>query len=166
MSVETLSTFESSLGRLDVDWTRAAPEEVASTLESLIQPPAVGVPLPFDGVALPDGVNTRPTPADLDAARTGITPAGIGVADYGTVVLQSTPEGTEPISLFPDHHVVVLRAEDVVPDMPAAFEWLGEEFRAGRDTAILATGPSATADMGALVKGVHGPNAVHVVIVE
>jgi len=30
----------------------------------------------------------------------------------------------------------------------------------------MATGPSATGDMGALVQGVHGPSEVHVIVVE
>jgi L-lactate dehydrogenase complex protein LldG len=51
-------------------------------------------------------------------------------------------------------------------DMPAAFERIGELIREGRDDLILTTGPSATADMGALVKGAHGPREVHVVLIE
>jgi L-lactate dehydrogenase complex protein LldG len=31
---------------------------------------------------------------------------------------------------------------------------------------VLATGPSATADMGELVLGAHGPESVHVVILD
>jgi len=30
----------------------------------------------------------------------------------------------------------------------------------------LATGPSATADMGALVRGAHGPERVHVLLID
>ncbi|MFB6362014.1 MAG: LUD domain-containing protein, partial [Halobacteriales archaeon] len=43
--------------------------------------------------------------------------------------------------------------------------WLAGEFDAGRRSAVLTTGPSATADMGELVTGVHGPGDVHVVAV-
>jgi L-lactate dehydrogenase complex protein LldG len=49
--------------------------------------------------------------------------------------------------------------------MAAAFEWLGEVLRETRGSAVLATGPSATADMGALVQGAHGPKEVHVVVI-
>jgi len=34
------------------------------------------------------------------------------------------------------------------------------------DDVILATGPSATADMGDLVLGAHGPRAVHALLLE
>ena len=166
MTTDTVETFERSLERLDVEATRAAPSGVEEALASVVRAPTVGVELPFEGVALPASVTEDPTPAELEAAVTSVTPAGIGIADYGSVVIQSRPDGTEPVSLYPDLHVAVLRTADVVPGMPEAFEWLGEEFRTGHSSGIIATGPSATADMGALVKGAHGPMEVHVVLVD
>ena len=166
MTTETVETFERSLDRLEVDATRVAPSEFDEALSDVVRAPAVGVPLPFEGVDLPASVTTDPTPAELEAAVTGVTAAGIGIADYGSVLIQSRPDGTEPVSLFPDLHVAVLRTDDVVPGMPEAFEWFGEQTRTGHRSGIVATGPSATADMGALVKGAHGPMEVHVVLVE
>ncbi|RLM53285.1 hypothetical protein DVK02_13915 [Halobellus sp. Atlit-31R] len=166
MSTGTVATFEDSLERLEVDWTHTSSGSLSSVLEDVCTDPTVGVPLPDDGAALPSWVNTDPTPADLREAATGVTAAGIGIADYGSIVLQGTPDGVEPVSLFADRHVAVLRRSDVVSGMPEAFEWLGEEFRTGHSSAVVATGPSATADMGALVKGAHGPKDVHVVILD
>lgn len=166
MATGTVTTFEASLERLEVDWTHTTREGLTDVLEEVATIPAVGTPLPFD-VSLPEWVNTAPTPHELDEATTGITAAGLGIADYGSVVLPSTPEGTEPVSLFPDLHVAVLRTEDVVPGMTDAFAYLGEQFRDGEHaSAIIATGPSATADMGELVKGAHGPKDVHVVMLD
>jgi L-lactate dehydrogenase complex protein LldG len=166
MSAGTVTTFEASLDRLDVGWTHTTSAELGAVLGEVTREPAVGTPLPFDG-SLPDWVNTTPTPADLDAATTGITAARLGIADYGSVVLPSTPEGTEPVSLFPDLHVAVLRRDDVVPGMTEAFDFLGREFREGdHSSAVIATGPSATADMGELVTGAHGPKEVHVVMLD
>ena len=65
----------------------------------------------------------------------------------------------------PDPNVAVVREDAIVPDMTAAFSWFGERFREERESAIIATGPSATADMGELVLGAHGPKDVHVVVV-
>jgi L-lactate dehydrogenase complex protein LldG len=166
MATGTVTTFETSLDRLDVGWTHATSAELDAVLEELADEPAVGTSLPFD-VALPEWVNTSPTPREIDEAKTGITAAGLGIASYGSVVLPSTPEGAEPVSLFPDLHVAVLRTRDVVAGMPEAFDYLGEEIRAGdHASAIIATGPSATADMGELVKGAHGPKDVHVVMLD
>ena len=166
MTATEYERFAATASEYGVELTRTDTPSVEETVDSVIEEPAVGATLPFEGVSLPDSVRTDPTPAQLDAAATGVTAASLAVADYGSVVLEATPDGAEPASLFPDLHVVVLRAEDIVPDMETAFEWFGERFRETRGSAILATGPSATADMGSLVKGAHGPKAVHAVVIE
>jgi len=148
-----------------VELTAASPGEVADAIADAIEPPAIGTPLPWDDVELPDGVETNPTSADVEGAVTGVTAASLAIADYGSVVLEMDEAGSEPVSLFNDLHVAVLREADLVPDMEAAFEWFGERLRDSRGSAIVATGPSATADMGALVQGAHGPKAVEVIVV-
>lgn len=162
---DTYDQFATTAREYGVELTRVEAASVPETVESLAEAPAVGAPLPWEGVSLPDSVATDPTPAKLDAAATGVTAASLAVADYGSLVLEATPDGAEPASLFADLHVVILREADLVPDMAAAFQWFGERFRATRGSAIVATGPSATADMGALVQGAHGPKEVHVVVV-
>lgn len=157
--------FASLAADYGVETTRVQAKEATTVVADAVTSPAVGAPLPFDDVELPETVTTDPTPAELDEAVTGVTAATLAVADYGSIVLGADPEGTEPVSLFPDHHVAVLRERDVVQDMAAAFERLGGDLRATRGSAVLATGPSATADMGSLVKGAHGPKTVQVVVV-
>lgn len=163
---EIIDRFVTSLDRLEVDWTHAKPDNASVALADLVVAPAVGAPLPLEEVSLNDvDVALNPTPAQLRAARTGVTAARLGIAEYGTVVIESAPNATEAASLFPEKHVAVLRASDVVADMKTAFEHLGPRLRETQGSAILATGPSATADMGALVRGAHGPKQVHVLIV-
>jgi L-lactate dehydrogenase complex protein LldG len=163
MSSESLSTFESSVPGA-VHRTTAADADAA--LAEAIEDPAVGTALPYDDVSLPEPVDTDPSPSALESAATGVTPAALGIADYGTVPSPSGGAGDELVSLYTPRHVAVVAASDVVPDMPTAYERLGEDFAAGMDTQILATGPSATADMGTLVQGVHGPSETHVVVLE
>jgi L-lactate dehydrogenase complex protein LldG len=168
MAVETdpiRDRFRTSLADLDVSVTATEPAGLESTLEGIVREPAVGTPLPFEGVALPGWIDDAPTPAALESAATGITGASLGIADYGSVVLPSRPDGSEQVSLFPELHVPILRAADLVADMPTAIDRLGPTLRDG-ESAIVATGPSATADMGSLVRGAHGPEAVHVVLLE
>lgn len=162
---KAVTDFQSSLDGLDVEMTRTDPEGFDEALAAVVEKPAIGVPLPFEGVSL-GGITTDPTPAELDAARTGITPVGMAIASYGTLAVQSTTDGVEPVSLFPDRHVAVLRERDLIADMDGAFSWLTAEFDAGRDSLVFATGASATADMGAMVEGVHGPAEVHIVVLE
>mgnify|MGYP000477665912 CR=1 FL=1 len=158
--------FVASLEGIDVAWSRTDANGLESTLESVLEEPAVGVPIPIDGASLPDSVETDFVPETVRAAATGVTPATIAVADYGSVLLESDADGSELASLFSDTHVPVIREQDIVGTMADAFEDLGPLLRGERGDVIVATGPSATSDMGTLVTGVHGPTDVHVIIVE
>jgi L-lactate dehydrogenase complex protein LldG len=162
----TLDRFTERLDDFDVSHTLTTPDGVPDAIEAVSDSPAVGVELPDSLGRLPDVVQTDPSPSDLRAAVPGVTHATLGIADYGSLLLPSTPAGAEPVSLYPDRHVAVLAEDDVVPGMTEALAHLGDRFRADGGDAIVATGPSATADMGALVKGAHGPKAVHAVVVQ
>ncbi|WP_137286308.1 LutC/YkgG family protein [Halorussus salinisoli] len=167
METDSLGQFEASLQRMKVGRTRVGAETFEKALTEVVETPAVGSALPFEGVSLSGTtVELDPTPDQLRSAKTGVTAATLGIADYGSIIVESSADGDEPVSLFPETHVAVLRESDVVPNMPAAFERLEESVATGRGDAVIATGPSATADMGELVYGAHGPKAVHVLILE
>ncbi|ATW88005.1 L-lactate dehydrogenase complex protein LldG [Halohasta litchfieldiae] len=165
----TASITEQFVNRLDdfgVSSTMTDPEEVETEIEAVASTPTVGVDPSIDGVSLPESVDREVSPAAVEAAATGVTEAVLGVADYGSIVVSTTESGVEPVSLFADQHVAVLREADIVPGMGDALIELGDSFRDDDWSGIIATGPSATADMGALVKGAHGPKTVHVIIVQ
>lgn len=163
----TIAEFERSLHELDVDCTRVSPATFHEALEEAIIEPAIGARLPFEDVSLEETtVTLDPSSSELDAAFTGVTAARFGIADYGSLVLRSSSDGSEPVSLFPNRHIVILSADDVLPDMESAFDQMAETIGVNHESAILATGPSTTADMGALVTGAHGPKYVHVLILE
>lgn len=164
MTDSSTATFVDALDELGVSVSRTTPESCPEAVDDAVEGETVGVRL-CDELALPETVRTDPTNGDLEAADTGVTPATFGIAETGSVYLKADRPGTEPISLYPYRHVAVLREADLVPDVPSAVDRLGPELRAG-DSGIIATGPSATADMGELVVGAHGPGEVHVVLVE
>ncbi|MFB6174215.1 MAG: LUD domain-containing protein [Halobacteriales archaeon] len=167
MSADDVAAFEGSLADLDVGLTRTGPDGFGDAVAAAIEEPAVGAALPFESVSLEDtAVTLEPTPRDLRAATTSVTPARLGIASYGSLAIESRPAGDEPISLYPRRHVAVLRAGDVVPDVASALDVLGEDVIGEGGSAVLATGASATGDMGAIVEGVHGPLEVHVVLIE
>ncbi|SDC17504.1 LUD domain-containing protein [Natrinema hispanicum] len=166
MTVDTVGRFERALEGLEVGFERVPAADASERIATIVEEPAVGAPLPFEGVTLPESVTTEPTSADLEAARTGVTPAGFAIAEYGTVAVESTADGAEAISLYSDRHVAVVAESDVVPDLSAGFDRLADGFAAGQDSVVFATGRSATADMGDLVHGVHGPGDVDVIVVE
>lgn len=167
MATQLVSSLEGSLSGVDVTSERVPRDGVREAVVDAVDGPAVAVPLDdYDASLDETRVTVDPTPSEVRAAATGVTPAAFGVADYGTVVLPQDEAGSELVSLFVERHVAVLRESDVVPDMEAAFDRLDGAVPEEYGDAVLATGPSATADMGELVEGAHGPREVHVVVVE
>lgn len=167
MSVTPTESLISTLGILDVPCERTTQKEFQDALSSHLRGRSVGVELDGSDVSLTGtAVEVDPTAAALKAATTGVTPVSFAIGDYGSIVIPESPAGNDLVSLFVDRHVAVVNERDIVPDMEAAFDRFGERFRERTQSGIIATGPSATADMGELVRGAHGPSEVHVLIVE
>lgn len=161
----TTDRFAEALSDVGASPAITTSETFEADLRGRIDAPAVGVPLDLDGCSLDDlPVELDPTPAEIEAAATGVTPTVCGIADTGSVVLEGTDELTEAVSLYPRRHVAVVAASDVVADLGGAMDVLGGAADGGM-SGVVATGPSATADMGALVEGVHGPSTVVVLVV-
>lgn len=156
--------FQAALEAQGGSYTKTTAADFGLTLSSIVESPAVGVPLPISGIELDESVvETALTPEALNEAITGVTPVKFGIASLGTVFVESRAEGDEPVSLFPERHVSILASSDLLPDLESAITELDEDVLAESMSGILATGPSATADMGATVEGVHGPREVHVI---
>lgn len=165
MATSLLSTFKHALDTHDVTVSTTTRSEFQSHLDDHISPPAVGAPLRDDELSFPNHIRTNPTPNELRDATTGVTQAGFGIAPYGTLLIESFPDGDEYISLYPPTHIAILPESDILPDMETAMTTLKTKLDTGIDSFVFATGPSATADMGKLVQGVHGPETVHTIIV-
>jgi L-lactate dehydrogenase complex protein LldG len=99
--------------------------------------------------------------AALDGADGVLTTCAIAIAETGTVVLDGTAGmGRRALTLVPDYHLIVVRAEQIVGSLPEALAQL-EPTR----PLTFISGPSATVDIEMVrVKGVHGPRTLDVII--
>jgi L-lactate dehydrogenase complex protein LldG len=116
-----------------------------------------GLPWAVPGSVAAEGLDTN----DLDRIEAVVTAASVGIAETGTIVLMHGPaEGRRALSLVPDLHVCVVRADQVVSDVPGAFARLDPT----RPTTWI-SGPSATSDIELdRVEGVHGPRTLYVIV--
>jgi L-lactate dehydrogenase complex protein LldG len=95
----------------------------------------------------------------------GITSADYALADTGTLVILSSAQEARMISLLPPVHLAVIPADRILTGLDELFSIL--PLPAERTSSmVLITGPSRTADIEQiLVRGVHGPGELHVVVV-
>jgi L-lactate dehydrogenase complex protein LldG len=98
----------------------------------------------------------------LDEVDTVITGCALAISETGTIVLDhGSGQGRRALTLVPDHHVVVVREDQVVAGVPDAIAALPPGV-----VQTWISGPSATSDIELnRVEGVHGPRRLDVVIV-
>ena len=100
---------------------------------------------------------------ELFACDAGVTTAQWGIADTGTLVLESARERSRLLSLVPPIHVAVLSMRCICESLGDALARLSVASHA----ITFITGPSRTSDIElTLVVGVHGPQTVHVLLME
>jgi L-lactate utilization protein LutC len=95
----------------------------------------------------------------------GITSADYALADTGTLVMLSSPREARLISLLPPAHIAVVPSERILSGLDELFTILPNPAEQ-TSSMVLITGPSRTADIEQiLVRGVHGPGEITVVVV-
>ncbi len=114
-----------------------------------------------------------PAPADkaelrhaCATANIGITSADYALADTGSLVMIASPDDARLISLLPPVHIAIVPADRILTGLDELYTLIPRP--ADRTSSmVFITGPSRTADIEQiLVRGVHGPGEIHVVIVE
>ncbi len=112
------------------------------------------------------GINHRDELRGVCAhAEVGITSADYALADTGTLVLLSNPHEARMISLLPPSHIAVMPCNRLLTGLDELFTVLPDPASAS-SSMVLITGPSRTADIEQiLVRGVHGPGEITIVLV-
>jgi len=163
--IERLVDYKAIVTRTD---DASLPQAVADACQQqgIIQ---LVVPADLPSRWIPSGVKVlRDDPelpmAQLDESSGVLTGCAIAIAQTGTIILDGgATQGRRALSLIPDRHLCVVRAEQVVGLVPEAIAGL-----AGRAThpITLISGPSATSDIElSRVEGVHGPRTLYVFVV-
>ncbi len=157
----TLEMFADRLRDYKAGVTLCAASEVAAVVASLVSEVVVAPGLPTEWALAFAITDTGFTPAEL--TRPVLTGCAVAIASTGTIVLDGGPgQGRRVLTLVPDHHVCVVRTEQIVADVPDMFAALADPTR----PLTLISGPSATSDIELnRVEGVHGPRRLDVIIV-
>ena len=141
--------------------------DALAQVSRLLVPPAVptGWLSGFDGDLVVDDGDLPASVLDgVDAVLTG---CAVAIAETGTIVLDGGPaQGRRAISLLPDRHIVIVRADQIVGRVPEAVRRLASAGSGTRATTWI-SGPSATSDIELVrVEGVHGPRHLDVVLIQ
>jgi L-lactate dehydrogenase complex protein LldG len=156
-----------------------APREVARFLAKNNLPMNLKIAPDISGKTIPWTEQTLLSVEEgrADGSETaGVSRAFAGVAETGTLVLLSGPGNPTTLSFLPPTHVVVVAASEIAGDYEQIWDRLraenaDEESEAGarfmpRNVNWI-TGPSRTADIEqTLLLGAHGPQRLHIVIVD
>jgi L-lactate dehydrogenase complex protein LldG len=110
----------------------------------------------------------RPDSKSLEKCSVGITACDALIAQTGSILLTARSAGGRALSVLPPHHLVIARADQLVPDLPAAFALLSARYVKNYPSFMtLITGPSRTGDIERiLVLGAHGPKNLTVILIQ
>jgi L-lactate dehydrogenase complex protein LldG len=138
-------------------WTAAAAHH-HPLLDQIL--PALGLEMQY--------TEERPDPTSLERCSVGITACDAMIAQSGSILLTARSAGGRALSVLPPHHLVIARADQLVPDLPAAFELLSARYGENYPSFItFITGPSRTGDIERiLVLGAHGPKNLTVILIQ
>lgn len=109
-----------------------------------------------------------PLRSHANEIHTALTPVDWGIAETGTLVLDSSSEDVRIATMLSETHVALLPVSKIKPDVTALENEINAVLKAdGSSYYAFITGASRTADIErVLAIGVHGPQELHILIME
>jgi L-lactate utilization protein LutC len=170
-----IATFKTRLEDLAGKVRRAASQAEAREMvaEAIAGKTAVASNSPYladCGIADLPGVRSGIRDVDelrdvAERADVGITSADYALGDTGTLVMIASPAEARLVSLLPPAHIAVVPAERMLTGLDELFTLIPLPADS-TSSMVLITGPSRTADIEQiLVRGVHGPGQISVIVV-
>jgi len=170
-----LALFVDRLQEYGVRLSRCAADDVGAAVASALRARRAAEVVAPEGLPAewrPAGVtwlSDAPEPLAVPrlAAVDGVvTGCAVAIAETGTLALDGGEgQGRRALTLVPDYHLCVVRADQVVETVPQAVRRLAQAVADGRPITFV-SGPSATSDIElSRVAGVHGPRTLDVILV-
>lgn len=168
--VERVSEYKATVKRIEESELQQVMDAsfVAQQVENLVVPPG------FPDDWLPDTIQLQhddpesPLSHDeLDQSDGVVTTCSRAVAQTGTIILDAgAGQGRRALTLLPDYHLCIVRADQIVELVPEGFAHFEEPIKNEGPPITFISGPSATSDIElSRVEGVHGPRRLEVLII-
>jgi len=171
--IQRATDMASTVERIDAP--EDIPGAVARYVEALDLPPELAEQRSCKGVCWSELalLDWRGAGLDIEARpttghdRLAITGCFCAIAETGTLVFTAGADTPTGLTLLPDTHVAVVRADRIVAGMEEAFALLRSERGALPRAVNLISGPSRTGDIEqTIVLGAHGPFRMHLLVLD
>ena len=175
-NVHRASGTEAALGHIDSIIGDLGATRVVRSGQPVFEDVPVDVALQWRGIDVVPVVRGASATREqlrerMRQADVGLTGTDYALAETGSLVILPRRGLSRLVSLAPPVHIALVRPEEVLESLHDLFLLRRLEFkqRGGEMGSYLnfITGPSRTADIEmTIVQGVHGPRAVHMILVE
>ena len=175
-NVHRVSGVEAAIGRVDSLIGELEPEQVVRSGQPVFDDVPVDTVLEWRGIEVTPIVRGETAERErlrevIRHAEVGLTGTDYALAETGSLVIMPRRGLSRLVSLVPPVHIALVRPEEVLDTLHDLFLLRRLEYyrRGGEMGSYLnfITGPSRTADIEmTIVQGVHGPRAVHLILVE
>ena len=164
-----LAAFLDRLKDYDSEVHQVSSDRVKSAVQTVVRDThirALLIPAEFPEAWLPEHCALLRDEAlaieQMEGVDAVLTTCETAIAETGTIILQhGGSQGRRVLTLLPDHHLCIVRAEQVVSTLCEGLA------RISAFPVTTISGPSATSDIEMTrIRGVHGPRRLTVILVQ